>query len=339
MRKSLPFVQSKSRKKRLVEAFYLKGVVAEPPNSGAETPCTSLAREYAGIDARDTQLASNWEWEAKIIEWEHLIDSLQKNGSLSADLIKLSQVTPARERRDYTWLAGHAMRNGAVVTNIGSIRWDIYGDCSNPYMQTFRAPPRYAASGRLERRCAFYIDIQTRCRKCDNCLRHRAALWRIRATSEYQNSVRTWFGTLTLSPARLYYYKLAARQTCARKRQDFDKLTEKERFAALHREVSVDLTKALKRLRKNTGVPFKYLIVAEAHKSGEPHYHLLFHEKNVNSPLRYVALRSFWPHGFTQYKLVVDAKQATYLCKYLSKSLMARVRASQRYGSEAVDSL
>lgn len=45
-------------------------------------------------------------------------------------------------------------------------------------------------------------------------------------------------------------------------------------------------------------------------------------------------VRQEWQLGFTKFQLCFDAKSAFYLCKYMSKALMYRVRASKHYGRE-----
>ena len=124
-------------------------------------------------------------------------------------------------------------------------------------------------------------------------------------------------------------------------------------------------------MRKHRG-PFRYLLVAERHLAnsaseayGRPHFHLLVHEKAAaliterewsphagpcengclnkwGKPRYHVAgevcdhalIRGQWPHGFTKVIRCMDAKSAVYVCKYVSKDPMARVRASIGYGGE-----
>lgn len=111
---------------------------------------------------------------------------------------------------------------------------------------------------------------------------------------------------------------------------------------------------------------FKFLLVAEEHKSertsttmvGRPHYHVLIHEELPFELIRpdeyYVtrngvvrvadkaAIRTSWKFGFTQFELCRDARSASYLCKYLSKDMLWRVRASVKtkrrsgYGDDEV---
>lgn len=268
----------------------------------------------------------------------------RKQGGRAADLISLSQVTPfsipRKKPKDHSELQSliqHALAHGARRVSVARTAWDISGNCEDGYTQEFCArPPAKGGSyaeiipGRTKH--TLILEVTTRCRRCKRCLHHRAALWRSRVLAETRDAPRTWFGTLTLRPGRQYYYWAAARVSAAKEGIDFDALSDIQQFIRRDRLISPEITKAIKRLRKNTGIPFKYIIVAEAHKSGAPHYHLLFHERSVDKQLRYADLKTMWPLGFSQFKLVGEAQQASYLCKYLSKSMLARVRASLRYG-------
>lgn len=125
-------------------------------------------------------------------------------------------------------------------------------------------------------------------------------------------------------------------------------------FKARHEEISKEITRYLKRVRKESG-SFRYLIVCEAHKSGMPHYHGLIHEHG--NRVRWDALHDQWTLGISEIVLVKDGdlykevywehgkrkwrwtaeplaagQIARYCAKYLSKSVLARVRASQAYG-------
>ena len=98
-----------------------------------------------------------------------------------------------------------------------------------------------------------------------------------------------------------------------------------ERFAVIVEEIQ----RFFKRIRKNSKAKLRYLVVQELHKSGQPHYHALIHE--VSGTLTKATLQSAWTWGFSQAKLA-DPKTAIYVCKYLTKSEGARVRASLGYG-------
>lgn len=117
----------------------------------------------------------------------------------------------------------------------------------------------------------------------------------------------------------------------------------------------------------------RYLIVAERHDSaktqewmrGRPHFHLVLHEaiagaafkgeisgvdnaeivfrkKRVGDewkPAVYASdqsvLRQAWVLGHSTFEYCFDRKAAFYVCKYMYQCDMARVRASQYYGTKA----
>lgn len=176
------------------------------------------------------------------------------------------------------------------------------------------------------------VEITSPCRRCATCLRKKAALWRFRARDETRNAPRTWFGTLTFSPEWRYRLVAAARRSSARIGEDYDALEPLARFRRYANASGSLVTKWLKRVRKQSGVRLRYLLVVEEHKDGAPHYHVLIHEVEPDGFVRKSVLRDNWSHGFSKWKLVEDLRSADYVCKYISKSLMARVRASMRYG-------
>ena len=130
---------------------------------------------------------------------------------------------------------------------------------------------------------------------------------------------------------------MMARQRLSERGTTFEALSPDEQFVERHASVSVELTKWVKRLRKNYGAPLRLLLVAEAHKSGLPHYHGLIHEQSPDHPLRHALLSESWRLGFTKFKLVPPDEGARrtswYVCKYLTKDNRARVRASVDYGA------
>lgn len=202
------------------------------------------------------------------------------------------------------------------------------------HIGTYGADVVYAATDKPVRTPhSYYLDVWTRCRKCRKCLGYRSWVWRNRATVECHSAARTWFATLTLTPANQSRFGLMASIKVAKRRmEDFDALPDSEQFSLRSAEISKEITKWLKRVRKYSGAPFKYLLVTEAHKSGLPHYHLLIHEQCAERPLRHAMLSDQWRLGFSKFKLIDDPKAATYVTKYLSKSSLARVRASLNYG-------
>ena len=125
-----------------------------------------------------------------------------------------------------------------------------------------------------------------------------------------------------------------ARQRLVDRAVDFDALSNDKQFQARHQAIGPELTKFLKRVRKESAAMLRYCLVAEAHKSGLPHYHLVVHETG-GEPVRHKTLQGQWKLGYSNWKLVDindSGKTAAYVAKYLSKSALARVRASKHYG-------
>lgn len=131
-----------------------------------------------------------------------------------------------------------------------------------------------------------------------------------------------------------HYFLAKARSFEGQQGVDFDALPVGEQLVLRHKYISPEITRYLKRIRKQSSAPLRYLCVMESHKSGLPHYHMLVHEQDPALPVRHKLLTDQWLLGFTVWKLcpLGDVRAATYLCKYLSKSTAARVRASVRYG-------
>ena len=221
-----------------------------------------------------------------------------------------------------------AVRSGGTRHGLTLVSWDVSGNCRSPAERVHRAR---AYQGR---RLAPSLELQmvVRCRRCDSCRQIRRKVWTARARAETQAAPRTWFGTLTLRSEEHYRFLAKARKLADTRTDNFDALPYWEQFDRRHRAIAPELTKYLKRVRSVSDAPLRYLLVAEAHKSGAPHYHLLVHEVDPDRQVKHRQLSEQWGLGFSQWKLVTDTRSATYLCKYLSKSNAARVRASLRYG-------
>ena len=159
----------------------------------------------------------------------------------------------------------------------------------------------------------------------------------MRTESELRsNRGRTWFVTLTLSPQEHFKAYCAARLRLQDRAEDFDRLSPERQFRERVHEANREITLWLKRVRKNSGADLRYILVAERHKSGLPHFHALVSEVDPDKPLRAATIKTAWRLGFSQCKLVAlqtDPKCAAYVSKYLSKDCAARVRASKGYGS------
>ena len=188
------------------------------------------------------------------------------------------------------------------------------------------------------------LELHTPCRRCEKCKLQRQRLWMARAIEETRLASRTWFGTLTLRPEAWLHAVNHCRAKEAIQGVDYDALPESERLALIHARVGAEVTKMLKRLRFKLGADaLRHLVVLEVTKAGVLHYHLLLHETDDQRPLRHVQIKDEWPLGFSKWVLVKDqvredgsiipaARVAGYVAKYLSKSLLARVRASKAYG-------
>lgn len=292
-------------------------------------------------------------------------------------------------------LAYQAMLNGGRSEGSRYVEWDIGGNCRNKQrVNRYSRASELASSIREDReyvnatavnpgywrqkgaRIGMEVTLLTKCRtKCPVCLAERAALWRGRAISECEAASRNWFGTLTLRPEEHYRLDAIARAGIRHPSDKFwirepmfnwHDLTDDARAAERMQAVGRELTLWLKRVRKNSGVPFRYLAVTEIHDgskrsqikdrelrshcvTGHPHIHILMHEVDAGRPLlkkflsgRWSDRKSDWETppswklGFTKFKLLDDVqdrkKGAMYLCKYLSKAMLARVRPSIDYG-------
>lgn len=207
-------------------------------------------------------------------------------------------------------------------------RRDIVGqshDCSDPVPVAGIGLPGFLDQGK-----PLPVEFSARCRKCPECLAHRRRLWTARAVDEIQISQRTWFGTLTVAPHMRFQVECIAETSLRVGGEYLSDLSDTERFAYLASHLGMQVTRFLKRVRKT--IPgLRYLLVFEKHKDGWPHVHLLLHESLT--PVRKAVLESQWRLGFSHWRLVDrEAKAATYVCKYLAKDALTRVRASQNYG-------
>lgn len=229
-----------------------------------------------------------------------------------------------------TGLTKRALRAGVQLETISTAEWEISGECLNPVYVGVNGRPIVDHPKTIYRKARF-VDLWVRCRRCAKCLRARAAYWRLMARAECEVAVRTWFGTLTLSPESrvraLYLAERRLRSACV-PREDW---TEDRVFSEKVRAVNGELTRWLKRIRKESAAPLRYCLVVERHKSGDPHWHVLIHEQDADRPVRHRVLRDQWKLGFSRFTLA-DKGSAGYVAKYLSKDALARVRASVRYG-------
>jgi hypothetical protein len=208
------------------------------------------------------------------------------------------------------------------------------GNCTAPVDIFCRGlPDKMLVNLGLEKDRASVATIETPCRKCEPCLEARSRLWAARARDELAIAPRTWFGTLTLAPAQALQLKYSAELHLSHRGHQLDQTGSPTIFHAMHSLASPELTKWLKRIRKNSGASLRYILVCEQHKSGIPHWHVLIHEHK--GKVVKAKLEAAWRYGFSHFRLVdrEQTRTAWYLCKYLGKSALARVRASQSYGA------
>ena len=232
-------------------------------------------------------------------------------------------------------LLNRALRAGADRTGITSARWNIAGSCETPRTVSMVGKP---SSGRIPADgLPIFVDLETRCRQCDACKRHRKALWAARAKAEMAwNPGRTWFVTLTVRPEIRARLLMEASVTARKRGVDLSKESGAIRFKYLAQAIAPEITRYLKRVRRgyaatDPDVKLRYIAVAEPHKDGFPHWHMLVHE--YEGIIRQKRLTR-WGLGFVKAKLVSNGSAAAgYVAKYLAKGLHTRIRASQHYGS------
>lgn len=231
-----------------------------------------------------------------------------------------------------------ATRGGAKPVSFGHVEWNIAGNCTDPvYLDLHAQPPSESGTIKVDRttRTPLRVELWTRCRKCDACLAVRRRLWTVKATTECRQSIRTWFGTLTIAPEHQHAaYATACREYASS--GDFDGLDYKAQFARRVSVLNREVTRYVKRVRKQSKALLRILFVAEHHKSGLPHFHALIHEHDLHGVTEEI-LRHQWKLGFTKWRLIEGAHEAAYVCKYASKSGASRIRASLHYGQTSLD--
>ena len=243
-------------------------------------------------------------------------------------------------------LQARAMKEGGAFYSPwddGSPRtyWPIHGKgkqaCIKPVLVVLNSGEDEATIG------GSAIELHVRCRICEPCLKAKSAWWKLRSMAEIVSAPRTWFITLTWRPEdRLhadYTADRALRNAGVRSPSPQDLF--RARLKALGPAVTLWLQRCRKGLRTEgeSAVAFRYILVWEEHVDGFPHAHLLIHEK-AGQTLTKRRLQREWKSGFSRLKLVDISpedihRSAAYVCKYISKSMLSRVRASRFYGQQA----
>ena len=203
-----------------------------------------------------------------------------------------AQVTPAFRRvmhaRYVAAYCARAMANGGRQVSTSSWEWDCSGGCENPvYMELegrwdvpVNMPDEYRDVPEMEilwhegkfyfrdvwkRKLPLALQMQMPCRKCGPCLKRRAHHWRMRAENETRSAAVTWFGTMTCTPHHHAMASYAAERRLKSRGIPFSELSAEQQFLASVRELNLEITKYLKRVRKETGASLRYICVVEAH--------------------------------------------------------------------------
>lgn len=233
-------------------------------------------------------------------------------------------------------LFSRALAAGGTRKGFSVVEWDVSGNCQSPYQRISLGRPRTEGKKFFtviagKTRTALEVRMVLPCSHCDKCRKRLANKWRRRATAELEASSRSWFGTLTFRPSERYRLLAAA---SAEYGPGFSGLPEKQQFRLIERQGYKEVCKYWKRVRKDSGVRLRYILVAEAHSDGSLHYHALVHERG--NQVRHHQLSKQWWGGFSKWKLVdkdtTEHRTAWYVTKYLTKSNLTRTRASVGYG-------
>ncbi|ADR52452.1 hypothetical protein CKC_03515 [Candidatus Liberibacter solanacearum CLso-ZC1] len=234
---------------------------------------------------------------------------------------------------------------------------DFSGGCSDPVLVIMYYPDQVVIFD-VKYNYNYFFYILCRCRRCSICCKSRGMFWLRRAQTEVMRSSRTWFVTLTFSPSNhIKNYALVVGQYVdSLSTEDRDLFYGKKKYGTIFEDLTIlnitdvdlkfrllckgfgdKIVLFLKRLRKNTSKKFRYFVVFERHKSGDPHAHMLIHQKPGDELIKKAEIQEEWMReGFSHVRLLrEDLKTARYVCKYLLKedSKGIRVRASFRYGS------
>ena len=203
-------------------------------------------------------------------------------------------VVPWSDRDPSDPLAGRGRRLVKLAGSSGKLA------CSMPL--AFELFARYSAT-HGKRVSPITVIGEARCRKCDNCLKARSHMWRMKAVTEYAFWPVTAFGTFTMSPQ--HHYEFDARIEAGKKSADgsswdrypvrINQLSSEELFRKRVTVFGEELQLYMKRLRKGDAVrkrpKVRYLLVAEAHDGeftavemrGRVHFHILVHEVEAGS--------------------------------------------------------
>ncbi|AYQ58189.1 putative VP4 [Microviridae sp.] len=195
----------------------------------------------------------------------------------------------------------------------------IYAHCFNPVKVKVCNP----VTGEVELR-----DVP--CGKCYHCRITKVNEWCTRMVLESKARKYTYFVTLTYSPRSLHTEVFRETYPCTNRCNTYGK--EQPMPLVLRKD---HLQKFNKRLRKNTGIKYKYFACGEyGHKYGRPHYHMIIWS---DVPISKIDIYRAWSTiddygrrviiGDIDYNLIsenhlLNKEQMSafkYVCKYLQK--------------------
>lgn len=244
-------------------------------------------------------------------------EELDKVAAAKTGLRRLWQVGPESWRAARRTAASIAIGGGTKYHLVWSAPWVPHCDSPVRIERVERGYPGQRPVG---------YEMWVPCRRCQKCLQIKSFLWSDRAQLEIALSPRTWMVTLTFAP-----HHLAGILIEARKLTD-DWCDPRQKVKAIERAAYAHVARYFKRVRKRTGLRFRYMATAEyGEESGRLHYHVLVHE--LEGPLTQRVLDACW-RSHTHVRLVRDGyRAARYVAKYLTKDAASRMRASLFYGT------
>lgn len=227
-------------------------------------------------------------------------------------------------------LAKAALQGGLMSKFSG--RLDVKGVCIDAKEISFYTP-----------KTPYLVEAIVPCNQCVMCRWSKRKHWEERMHTELMRAARSWFCTLTASPAEHLKWEMVAKSRKYTKGQPWHKLTTKQKGRLINRVAVPDLQKWVKRVRKAHDAPkmLRHIIIPEFHTKkllGKPHFHVLLHEVSADYPIRKKRLDTTWHKGFTNFKLVNNIdKSCSYVSKYVAKDEFhdgCRIKSSLRYGLE-----
>lgn len=254
---------------------------------------------------------------------------------------------------NYERIHTRARVSGCIPDENKDIVWKMAGNCTAPAKISTKSQEVYY-NGKLNM-LPRWVTLVVRCRKCVQCRLTRSWVWSDRAALEAAKGGRVWWCTFTLKPELQYIAELQAIEQAKNEGDEFWRLDARKQFALRTKYCRIHLSKMFWRMRKGlrTGyfnknivdiggkaqaeiIPplnFRYMVVAEPHQSGNPHFHALIYEQGPTQ------IKSNWLNhyasitGHSSFELARSpVKCSRYITGYLSKSPISIISASLGFG-------